>query len=117
MNRGGAIPRWLTEKLRAGVGARVGCFRNGDSGRGREGRDRLNCGLAARAPGPTDCENLGMAGVGGVYSDGLLAALYLAYDGVDGVPGRLSKLKAGEARLSARATGKKMPAPGIEVVK
>lgn len=42
VNLGGAIPRWLIEKLRAGVGAKVGCFRSGDSGRGRDGRDFLN---------------------------------------------------------------------------
>jgi hypothetical protein len=37
-----------------GVGARLGVFRMGDSGRGRDGRPfGLKTGLGARAPGPT----------------------------------------------------------------
>jgi hypothetical protein len=43
-----------------GGGARVGLFLNGDSGRGKDGLFALCAGLGARAPGPTDCENLGM---------------------------------------------------------
>lgn len=50
-----------------GVGARFGCFLNGDSGRGSEGLPLgLKTGLGARAPGPTDCENLGNDGVSGL---------------------------------------------------
>lgn len=51
-----------------GVGARFGCLRNGDSGRASDGLVLgLKRGLGALAPGPTDCENFGMAAVGGVY--------------------------------------------------
>lgn len=66
--RAGRPPRTLCESVRAGVGARLGgCFLNGDSGLGSEGRLALNCGLIGLAPGPTVCENLeGRAGVGGV---------------------------------------------------
>lgn len=41
VKRGGAaVGRWLVETLRElGVGARVGAFRSGDSGRARDGRD------------------------------------------------------------------------------
>ena len=48
-----------------GVGARFGCLRKGDSGRGKDGVLALKLGLEARAPGPSDCENLGMEGVSG----------------------------------------------------
>lgn len=52
--------------LEAGVDARVGGLRRGDSGLGREGRDLgLNCGLGA-LPGPTDWLNFDTDDVGGV---------------------------------------------------
>jgi hypothetical protein len=55
------------EPFLLGVGARLGCLRKGDSGRGRDGLlGGLKEGLGARAPGPTDCENLGMEGVSGL---------------------------------------------------
>jgi len=73
---GGLPPLVLCESCLAGVGARLGgCFLNGLSGLGSEGRLGLNCGLVGLAtPGPTDCENLEgeslevTAGVGGVYA-------------------------------------------------
>ena len=60
VNRG--APIWLLEKDPGpsegplpGVGAKVGGFRRGDSGLGREGLPfGLKIGLGARAPGPTD---------------------------------------------------------------
>lgn len=100
-----------------GVGARFGCLLSGDSGLGREGRFGLNNGLGGLAPGPMDCENLaGRAGVGGVKAFLVLLPLSVLCDGVCGVPGKESVPAEGE-RLAARWTGKKMPAPGIVVVK
>lgn len=59
-------PDGVSPPFRAGVAVRLG-LRNGDSGRGREGRlFGLNCGLGARAPGPIDWENFGMEGVSGL---------------------------------------------------
>jgi hypothetical protein len=59
-------PDGVRTPLRAGVAVKVG-LRSGDSGRARDGRPfGLNCGLGARAPGPTDCENLGIDGVSGL---------------------------------------------------
>jgi hypothetical protein len=111
----GRAPRVLEDKVRAGVGARTGaCLRKGDSGRGREGRLALKVGLLGRTPGPTDCENFrGIPGIGGVF----LASPLERCEGVPGVAGKLSSESAGESRRSARWTGRKMPAPGIEVVK
>lgn len=60
-NPEGVIPPFLP-----GVAGRAGVLRSGDSGRGSDGRLFLNCGLGARAPGPTDCENLGKDGVSGL---------------------------------------------------
>ena len=64
----GRAPRVLCDSALAGVGAREGgCFLNGLSGRGSEGRLGLKEGLGGRAPGPTVWANLcGRAGVGGV---------------------------------------------------
>jgi hypothetical protein len=60
-------PDGVMEPFLLGVGARLGCLRKGDSGRGRDGLlGGLKEGLGARAPGPTDCENLGMDGVSGL---------------------------------------------------
>ena len=62
-----APPRGPIDPAREGVGCKFGCFLNGDSGRGNDGLDfNLSCGLGALAPGPTVCENLDIAGVGGV---------------------------------------------------
>ncbi len=73
---GGLPPRTLCDKFLAGVGARLGGFRRGDSGLGSEGRFGLRLGLGGRAPGPIVCENLcGSAGVGGVYALLLLRVL------------------------------------------
>lgn len=68
VKRGADAPRTLCENPRAGVGARVGCLRKGDSGRGNDGpRLGLKDGLGGLAPGPIDWENFGgSAGVGGV---------------------------------------------------
>lgn len=90
------------ENCRPGVGCRFGCFLNGDSGLGRDGLDLgLNCGLGGLAPGPMDCENLGIAGVGGVRPE-TLGARSVPYEGVVGVPGNESRLIAGDERFSAR---------------
>jgi hypothetical protein len=53
-------PRTLAERPLPGVGARFGGGRrNGDSGRGSDGRFGLNSGLEGRAaPCPIVCENL-----------------------------------------------------------
>ena len=123
-NRGGA-PIALLEKpdgvsppLRAGVAVRFGGLRNGDSGRGRDGRPfALECGLGARAPGPTDWENLGSDGVSGLKC-GLLVVerLKLLYDdGVVGVGGKSSEVA--DERFWARCTGRKIPEPGSDVLK
>ena len=103
-----------------GVGCNDGAFRSGLSGRGRDGRLGLNCGLVGRAPGPIDCENFdGRAGVGGVYVFSPLRArdTLVLYDGVFGVAGKESRDTAGELRRSARWIGRKIPAPGLEVWK
>lgn len=122
--RGGPIallenPDGVIDPFLFGVGARLGCFRKGDSGRGSDGLlCGLNTGLGARAPGPTDCENLGMEGVSGLKL-GLSRVDRLSlppYDGVVGVGGSLP-VEVGELRFDARCTGKKMPAPGTDVVK
>jgi len=103
--------------LRAGVAVSVGGLRSGDSGRGRDGRPfGLNCGLGARAPGPTDCENLGREGVSGLkWGLVVVDMLKLVYDGVVGVGGKSSDVA--EERFWARCTGRKMPEPGTVVVK
>lgn len=123
-NRGGAPialfekPEGVSTPLRAGVAVRFGGLRNGDSGRGRDGRAlALDCGLGARAPGPTDWENLGSDGVSGLKC-GLLVVerLKLLYDdGVVGVGGKSSEVA--DERFCARCTGRKMPEPGMEVLK
>jgi len=125
LNRGGPIallekPDGVMEPFRLGVGARLGCLRNGDSGRGRDGLlCGLKTGLGARAPGPIDCENLeGMDGVSGLKL-GLSRVerlSLLVYDGVVGVGGSLP-LEFGEPRFVARCMGRKMPELGADVVK
>jgi len=103
----------------AGVDIRVGAFRRGDSGLGRDGRDLgLKCGLAA-LPGPTDWLNFDTEGVGGVHV--LLSArppmLKLPSEGVVGVGGNDPEDRVGEARFEARLRGRKIPEPETEVVK
>ncbi len=102
------------------AGSRFCCFRKGDSGRGREGLDLgLSWGLAIR--GPTDWLNLCIAGVGGVWAfmyESPLGALRLnpPAEGVVGVKLNEAEDK-GEERFVARLSGRKIPAPGTEVVK
>lgn len=101
------------EGLAAGV-ASWG-LRRGDSGRGKDGRDFLNCGLGAR-PGPTDWLNFGRDGVGGVnaFEPGNLTLLT---DGVEGVKGNELDEVGGDPRFVARVKGRKIPAPSTDVVK
>lgn len=101
------------------MGGKLGRFRNGDSGRGKDGLPfGLKTGLGARAPGPTDCENLGIDGVSGLkFGFSVVETLKLLNEGVVGVGGNVPSVLAGEARLVALCIGKKMPEPGTEVVK
>lgn len=100
--------------LRPGVGgARLEALRSGDSGRDSEGR-------RARAPGPSDWENLdlGTKGVFGLkfgFSVVDRLKLLLAYEGVVGEGGKSSEVP--DERLRARCAGRKMPEPGVVVVK
>lgn len=64
----GLTPRWLCDKFLAGVGARLGGFLNGDSGRGREGLLALKAGLVGLTPGPTVFENCERAEGGALYA-------------------------------------------------
>lgn len=89
-------------------------FRSGDSGLGNDGRDLGRSeGLVGR-PGPTDWLSFDIDGVGGVYA--LTSArppiLNAAREGVVGV-----KAVEVEIRLKALFDGRKIPAPGTEVVK
>lgn len=122
-NRGGAPialfekPEGVRPPFRAGVAVRFG-LRRGDSGRGSDGRPLgLNCGLGARAPGPTDCENLGSEGVSGLKCGFVVVERLklLLYEGVVGVGGKSSDVP--EDRFCARCTGRKMPEPATEVLK
>jgi hypothetical protein len=99
--------------LAAGVANRG--LRRGDSGRGKDGRDFLNCGLGAR-PGPTDWLNFGSDGVGGVNVFGP-ATLTLLIEDVEGVRGNELEDVGGDPRFVALAKGKKIPAPSIDVTK
>lgn len=112
-------PAGVIEPFRPGVGAKFGCLRKGDSGRGSEGLPfGLKTGLGARAPGPTDCENLGIDGVSGLeLGFSLVERLKVLKDGVVGVGGKVSEVKVGEDRFVARCTGRNIPEPGTEVVK
>jgi hypothetical protein len=105
------LPLRLTLLLGVG-GARFEGLRKGDSGR-EVGR------VGGRAPGPSDWENLERA-------EGVLSGLKFGfsvverlkvelYKGVVGVRGKSSEVP--EERLRARWTGRKIPAPGVEVVK
>jgi hypothetical protein len=105
------VPR---EGPRPGVGCSTGLFLYGDSGRGRDGLAfGLNWGLGGRAPGPTDCENFGIAWGG----EAELPSIPPKNEGVVGVGGNVSADGDGEARLAARWIGRNMPEPGIDVVK
>lgn len=88
------MPDWLCESALPGVGAKLGCFLSGDSGRGRDGLLGLKEGLDGRAPGPTDCEKDGLT-AGVVDCSPFLGA---PYDGVVGVP----VVEVDEDRFSAR---------------
>lgn len=94
-------------------------FRRGDSGRGKDGRDRgFNAGLAA-LPGPTDWlsfEIIGVVAVTPAFSP-RPPRLNVVKDGVVGVAGEELYDAAGDKRLYALLEGRNMPAPGIEVVK
>lgn len=97
-------PEGVTDPALCGVGARLGVFLYGDSGRGNDGRPiGLNCGLGARAPGPTDWANLGSEGVEGLkLGFSVVDRLkLLLYDGVVGVSGKLSVDKVAEERFRA----------------
>lgn len=99
----GFTPRVLWLSARPGVGWRLGgCFLNGLSGRGRDGLFGLKEGLGGLAPGPIVCANL-CCGKDGV--------------GEGSVSGEFCVPEEGEERFSARCTGKKMPEPGMEVLK
>lgn len=93
-------------------------FLSGDSGRGRDGRALgRKAGLGAR-PGPTDWLDLCVEGV--VLEYALISPpprLKPLSDGDVGVGGKESADTVGEARFFARAKGRKIPAPGIDVVK
>lgn len=107
----------FSDGLFAGVAPGAACARrNGDSGRGSEGRDfGLKAGLAGRAR--TDWLNFGTTdGVGGVPSSCSLI-MNLSNESVVGVAGIDPWDVVGEERLVARFMGRKIPAPGIEVEK
>jgi hypothetical protein len=58
-------PEGVRAPFLAGVGMRFGCFRKGDSERGRNGLFVFKTGLV-EGEGPTDCENLGIGGGSGL---------------------------------------------------
>ena len=90
-------------------------LRTGESGRGREVLGLLPWGLGAR-PGPTDWLNLDRDGVGGVK----LVEFWLPTlrpGPVVGVSGNELAEVGGDSRLTALVRGRKMPAPGADVVK
>lgn len=123
----GLIPRTEPRPMVAGAGGRFGCFRKGDSGRGRDGLDfGFSCGDGALAPGPTvwlkgcfapsptDWLNLGMDPiVGGVRLAGCCFRVgsNLLKAGVVGVGGKPEVDVEGERNLVALYDGRKMPAP------
>ena len=102
-----------------GVEVAFCAFLKGDSGRGSDGRDLgFNAGLGAR-PGPTDWLNLDVTGVGVAWE--LFSArpprLKAASDGVVGVGGDELNDSVGDALLKALFDGRKIPEPGMDVVK
>ena len=101
--------------LSAGV---LGDLLEGESGLGSDCRSLgRNMGLGARAPGPTDCENF-IVGVSRAFAGAAYALPVLGLrDGVVGVSGNESDVADGEALLEARCKGKKIPEPGIDVLK
>lgn len=92
-------------------------FRVGDSGRGSEGLDFFPKGLAARA-GPTDLENCGNEGVGGVKLVEFCVPAFKPVAAETGVFGNEIDAEADEgSRLTALFSGRKIPAPGTLVAK
>jgi hypothetical protein len=86
--------------------------RCGESGRASEARGFLPCGLGARAPGPTEELNFEMPDVGGVRLTELLLWSFSPLElGVGVLGDELEGLRR------ALATGTKMPAPAVLVVK
>ena len=107
----------------AGVFPALGCARRtGDSGLGREGRDR-----GRNVPGEgartllialTDWLNLLCAIDGGVISSCSFMEECWSSEGVVGVRGMDEPWDVvGDVILTARPKGKKIPEPGMEVVK
>ena len=90
-------------------------LRTGESGRGRDVLGRLPCGLGAR-PGPIDWLNLDKEGVGGVKFVEFWLPIFRP-ELVVGVSGNELADVGGDSRLTALFRGKKMPAPGADVVK
>lgn len=98
---------------RAGV---ICSFRVGDSGRGSEGRDFFPNGLDGR-PGPTDLENCGNEGVGGVKFVEFCVPAFKPFAADIGVFGKdIAEAEVG-SRLTALFSGRKIPAPGTFVAK
>lgn len=92
-------------------------FRVGDSGRGSEGLDFFPNGLGGR-PGPTDLENCGKEGVGGVKFVEFCVPAFRPFAAETGVFGNEIDAPAEEgSRLTALFKGRKIPAPGIFVAK
>lgn len=105
------------EGLPAGVAITFWVFRSGDSGLGNDGRDLGRSeGLVGR-PGPTDWLSFDIDGVGGVYAlpSARPPRLNAAREGVVGV--KESESAGVEIRLKALLDGRKIPAPGTDVVK
>lgn len=100
-----------------GRAAGVSCsFRVGDSGRGSEGLDFFPNGLGGRA-GPTDLENCGNEGVGGVKFVEFCVPAFKPFAEEIGVFGKeIADAEVG-SRLTALFSGRKIPAPGIFVAK
>jgi hypothetical protein len=103
-----------------GRGPGVICnLRTGESGLGCDVRGGFfPIGLAAR-PGPTDLLKFGSDGVGGVKFVEFWFASFSppAVDMVGVIGNELAAEVGGESRLTALDRGKKMPAPGLVVVK
>lgn len=101
-----------------GRAAGVSCsFRVGDSGRASEGLDFFPNGLDGRA-GPTDLENCGNEGVGGVKFVEFCVPAFRPFAVETGVFGNEIVAPAEEgSRLTALFSGRKIPAPAMFVAK